>query len=209
MIVTRPVVRSYTAPYLEDAAAWVRARGHAVVWLEPRKARLVFPRPAEGDLHDLGWWSVLDLGRLDYRVAKRGTFEGMAYIRVPHDCYAIVRDRIVRDSIHEGPLREMELDCLACGACCRDNRVELEDADVRRFEDAGRAELARRPYARRDDGAVVLVLRRDKRCRHLGDDNRCGVYAIRPDACSTFPAGSECCLSSREEELGIMDGATA
>jgi hypothetical protein len=209
MIVARPVVRSFQPPFFDSAAAWVKARGHAVVWLSPRKARLVFPDPPDGDPHDLGWWSVLDLGRLAYRVATKGTFAGMAYIRVPHDCYGIVRDRIVRDSIHPGPTRDLDLDCLACGACCRDNRVELEDADVARFEAAGRRDLARAPYARRDDGAIVLVLRRDKRCRHLGDDNKCGVYAIRPDACSTFPAGSECCLSSREEELGIVDGATS
>jgi hypothetical protein len=209
MSVARPVVRSFKAPHLNQAAAWVRAGGHSVVWLSPRKARLFFAKPRQDDDHDLGWWSVLDLGRLEYEVARRGAFAGMAYIRVPHDCYAIVRDRIVRDSIHPGPTRTIELDCLACGACCKDNRVELEDVDIERFEAAGRGELARPPYAKREDGSVILVLRKDKRCKHLGDDNKCAVYAIRPDACSTFPAGSECCLSSREEELGIVDGATA
>jgi Fe-S-cluster containining protein len=209
MKVSRPVVRSFKRPHLGAAAAWVRAGGHAVVWLAPRKARLVFARPLEGDEHDLGWWSVLDMGRSEYRVARRGPFAGMAYIRVPHDCYALVRERVVRDSVHPGATRTIELDCLSCGACCRANRVELEPKDVERFERAGRGELARPPYARRDDGALVLVLRRDKRCKHLGDDNRCAIYEIRPDACSTFPVGSECCLSSREQELGIVDGATA
>jgi len=208
MRVERPVVRSFRTPYLEEAAAWVRSGGHAVVWIEPRKARLVFRRPRDGDEHDLGWWSALDMGRTDYRVARHGTFEGMAYVRVPHDCYAIVRARVVRDSIHRGPWRSIDLDCLECGACCRDNRVELDDDDVARFERAGRGELARPPYARRDDGTVVLVLRKDKRCKHLADDNKCGIYAIRPGACSTFPVGSECCLSSREEEMGIVDGAS-
>jgi hypothetical protein len=208
MRVERPVVRSFRPPYLEEAAAWVRSGGHAVVWIEPRKARLVFPRPREGDEHDLGWWSALDMGRTEYSVARRGTFDGMAYVRVPHDCYAIVRARVVRDSIHRGPRRALDLDCLECGACCKDNRVELDDDDVARLENAGRGELARAPYARRDDGAVVLVLRKDKRCKHLAEDNKCGIYPIRPDACSTFPVGSECCLSSREEEMGIVDGAS-
>ena len=95
MIVVRPVVRSFRAPYLEQASAWVRSGGHSIVWLAPRKARLVFTRPRDDDDHDLGWWSVLDLGRLDYRVAREGTtFGGMAYIRIPHDCYAIVRDQL-------------------------------------------------------------------------------------------------------------------
>jgi Fe-S-cluster containining protein len=187
----------------------VRAGGHAVVWVEPRKARLVFARPAGDDELDLGWWSLLDMGRHEYRIAKRGPFSGMAWARVPHDCYFIIRDRVVRDSIYEEATRALSLDCLACAACCKDNQVELDDVDVERFERAGRPELARPPYARRDDGRIVLVLRRDERCQHLEDDNRCAIYALRPDACSTFPAGSECCLSSREEELGIVDGASA
>jgi Fe-S-cluster containining protein len=208
MRIVRPVVRSFTRPHVKRAAAWVRAGGHAVVWLAPNKARLVFAKPKKGDEHDLGWWSVLDLGRYDYDVETRGPFAGLALIRVPHDCYAIVRDRTGRDSVHEGPTRTIELDCLECGACCRDNRVELEDQDIARFEGAGRLDLTRAPYAKRDDGKIILVLRKDKRCKHLADDNKCGIYPIRPDACSTFPAGSECCLSSREEELGIIDGAT-
>jgi Fe-S-cluster containining protein len=207
MRVTRPVVRNFKWPHRKQAAAWVRAGGHALVWASPRKARLVFARPRRGDENDLGWWSVLDLGRSEYVVARSGPFAGLAYMRVPHDCYSIVRDRVVRDSIHPDPTREIELDCLACAACCKGNRVVLEDEDVERFERAGRGDLARAPYAKRDNGQIVLVLRRDKRCRHLGGDNRCGIYSFRPSACSTFPAGSECCLSSREEEMGIVDGA--
>lgn len=207
MRVTRPVVRNYTWPHRQQAAAWVRGGGHALVWREARRARLVFPRPRAGDEFDLGWWSVLDLGRSDYSVARTGPFAGMGLLRVPHDCYSIVRQRVVRDSVHAGPTREIDLDCLACGACCRDNRVELASEDITRFEDAGRGELARPPYARRVDGKMVLTLRKDKNCAHLGSDNRCGVYAIRPDACRTFPPASECCLSSREEEMGLVDGA--
>jgi hypothetical protein len=209
MRVVRPVVRSYSWPYRAEAAAWVRAGGHALLWESPRKARLVFAKPRPGDEHDLGWWSVLDLGRSAYTVVWRGGFAGLAYLRVPHDCYGIVRERALRDSIHPAPTRAITLDCLECGACCKDNRVEIEEVDVERFEKAGRGELAKPPYAKRDDGKLILVLRRDKRCKHLASDNRCDIYPIRPDACSTFPAGSECCLSAREEELGIVDGASA
>jgi uncharacterized protein len=208
MRVTRPVVRSYTWRHREQAAAWVRRGGHAVVWRESRRARLIFSRPRRGDDFDLGWWSVLDLGRSEYRVARSGPFAGMGYLRVPHDCYSIVRSRVVRDSIHAEPTRDLDLDCLECAACCRDNRVELNEGDVERFAGAGRGELARPPYARRQDGRLILVLQSDRRCKHLGTDNKCGIYPIRPDACSTFPAGSECCLSSREEEMGIVDGVS-
>jgi Fe-S-cluster containining protein len=205
--VVRPVVRSFKWPFLQEAASWVLAGGHAVVWLSGRKARLVFSNPREGDDLDLGRWSALDLGRSEFELAKKGPFVGMAYLRVPHDCYAIVRERVLRDSIYAEATREMALDCLLCAACCRDNRVELDTDDVARFVDAGRAELARPPYARKDDGTIVLVLRKDKCCKHLAEDNRCDIYEMRPSACSTFPPGSECCLSSREAELGIVDGA--
>jgi hypothetical protein len=207
MVVERPVVRSFVLPHIDRASAWVRSGGHAVVWVAARKARLVFLRPRKGDDHDLGWWAALDIGRSRYAVARRGPFEGMAFVRVPHDCYFIVRERVTRDSVHAGPRRAIDLDCLTCAACCRDNRVELDDADVARFVGAARGELASPPYARRKDGRLFLVLRRDRRCKHLEGDNRCGIYAIRPDACSTFPVGSECCLSSREEVFGIVDGA--
>jgi hypothetical protein len=207
MIVIRPVTRSFDWPYRAEAAAWVKSGGHALVWMTPRKARHFFARPRKGDDGDLGWWSILDLGCSEYRVARAGPLTGMAYLRVPHDGYWVVRQRILRDSIHPGPRRKVELECLACGACCKDNRVELEEADVARFSEAGRSELARRPYAKREDGRLVLVLRRDKCCKHLAGDNYCDIYAIRPNACSTFPPGSECCLSAREEELGVVDGA--
>ena len=78
MRVVRPVVRSFRWPYVEEAATWVRAGGHAIVWVAPRKARLVFRRPRKGDDGDLGRWSALDMGRSGWLVATHGPFEGMA-----------------------------------------------------------------------------------------------------------------------------------
>ncbi len=204
--IVRPVVRSFVWRFRANAASWVRAGGHAIVWVTSRQARLVVERPRAGDESDAGLWSALDLGRSEFVTVARGPFRGLATLRIPHDCYSIVRSRILRDSIHEGPTRALGLDCLSCAACCKANRVVLDDADIARFDGAGCGHLARPPYARRDDGATVLVLRRDRTCKHLGADNRCAIYALRPSACSTFPAGSECCLSSRAEELGIVDG---
>jgi hypothetical protein len=59
---------------------------------------------------------------------------------------------------------------------------------------------------REEDGTVVLRLLASRNCRHLRRDKRCAIYELRPDSCRLFPAGSECCLYSREEELGIVDG---
>jgi hypothetical protein len=210
--VTRPVVRSFNERYIREAARYVRGGGHAIVWGpdegQKKRATLVFRKPV-GDDNDLGFWAVMDLGKHRYRVEDAGALAGLATFKVPRDCEEIVRHWVERDSVFEGPTRTMVLDCLTCGACCRDNRVILEDEDVDRFHKAGRADLMKRPYARKEDGRVILTLRRggDKACKHLAADNKCGIYEIRPNACSTFPMGSECCLFAREEELGITDGA--
>lgn len=205
-MVTRPVVRSFDVRFVKNAAAFVRGGGHALVWEGKRKAKLVFRAPKD-ELTDLGYWALLDLSRTRYQVERSGPLRGLAVSRIPPDCFSIVRGWATRDSVHEGPTRTLDLDCLACGACCRDNEVVLEDEDIERFVSAGRQDLARRPWAKKGDGRVVLVLQRDKRCKHLAGDNKCGIYPIRPSACSTFPMGSECCLFSRQEELGIVDGA--
>jgi Fe-S-cluster containining protein len=178
------------------------------VWDAQEWARFVVPRPADGDDHDLGRWAMLDMGRWNFAIVKRGPMNGLAFMRVPRELLEIVRHRTERDSSLPGPTHAMRLDCLACGACCRANEVVLEDVDVERFEKAGRGELAKRPYTRRHrDGRVILTLRKDGRCHHLADDNRCDIYALRPEACSTFPVASEGCLFSREDELGIYEGA--
>jgi Fe-S-cluster containining protein len=212
MMVLRPIVRQFKSQFTREIAAHVRGGGHAVVWdkREPGKrarARLVFPLPKEGDDGDFAVWALLDMGKSGrWTEIDRGPLRGLGTSLVPADCHDIVRHRAERDSIHEGTQREMNLDCLKCGACCTDNEVILHDVDVERLRDGGRADLTRPPFARKKDGKLVLTLLESKNCRHLGGDNKCGIYALRPDSCSTFPVASECCLFAREEELGIVDG---
>lgn len=206
--VMRPVVRSFTIRFAKDAAAYVRKGGQAIVWDSEKRARLFFSAP-DGDPADLGAWAAYDLGRHRWQVHARGTFSGLASVRVPADCLWIVTRRAERDSVHAGPRRRVAFDCTKCGACCRENEVVLGARDVARFKRAGRDELAKRPYARRrNDGRLVLTLLRNKRCRHLGRNLTCGIYEIRPHACSEFPMGSESCLFAREDELGKIDGAS-
>jgi uncharacterized protein len=204
--VVRPVVRAFRAGFEREAAAHVRAGGHAAVW-DARRVRLVFRRPRRAAVSDLGRWALLDLGLTRWSTATRGPLRGLAFAKVPKDCIGIVEDRVARDSIHSGSTRTMHLDCRACAACCRHNRVEIEAPDVARFERAGRPELARAPYARKDGNKLVLRLLRSGDCRHLLGDRSCGIYELRPGSCRTFPQGSEGCLFSREEELGLVDGA--
>ena len=214
--VHRPIVRSFDSKYSKEAAAHVHAGGHAVVWtrkpnargkVEPR-AVLVFREPADGDIGDLGMWSVYDLGKFRWKVEDTGALKGLATTLVPRDGHWIVKRRAERDAVHPGPTRTIAFDCLACGACCQDNEVVLEKVDLDRFKQGGRPDLTKLPFAKRDaDWRILLTLLPSKRCRHLADSNLCGIYEIRPDACSEFPVGSECCLFAREDLLGIVDGA--
>jgi hypothetical protein len=170
----------------------------------------VFPAPKDDDEQDFAVWALLDMGKSGrWTRIESGALRGFATSMVPRDCHDIVRHRAERDSVHEGTQRAMDLDCLKCGACCTDNEVILHDVDVARLRDGGRADLTRPPFARKTDGKLVLtLLPNSKNCRHLAGDNKCGIYALRPDSCSTFPVASECCLFAREEELGITDGVS-
>ena len=206
--VTRPIVRSFKARFFRECAAWVQSGGHGVFWESEGRARLVFPTPAN-DVTDLGYWSVLDLGLSNYETHTRGKFTGLSSVVVPKDCNDVVQNRAERDSIHAGPTRTVSFDCLACGACCKDNEVVLEKADYKRFAEGGRPELGKPPLAMRRGRKIMLTLLADKSCRHLQSDNKCAIYTLRPNACSEFPVASECCLFAREDGYGLRDGAPA
>jgi Fe-S-cluster containining protein len=206
-VVVRPVVRSFSIGRAREAAAFVRSGGQVVLWDTPTRARLVVQVPDRSNPTDFGEWAILDLGKFRHEVVRRGVLKGLATSLVPRDCNGIVRRRAERDRIHPGPTRRLLLDCLACGACCRQNKVTLERRDIERFARAHLSKLTRMPYARRQDGKLVLRLTKDRRCLHLAADNRCGIYEVRPEMCRIFPMGSECCLSARAEEFGLFDGA--
>lgn len=176
------------------------------MWESKRRALMVTPEP-EDEVSDLHYWSRLDLGKIEYDKPRSGPFRGLAVSRVRQIDLDIVQRRAFRDSVHRASTRRVRLDCLDCGACCRSNRVELLEEDIERFEDADRADLLRAPYARKDGKTIVLRLLKSRDCRHLGRDLKCAIYEIRPNACSEFPMGSECCLFAREDELDIIDGA--
>ena len=209
-LVVRPVVRSFDQRWAKEAALHVRAGGHALVWNGDKRVSLVLPPPSRRKAEkekDLGYWSLLDLGVDSFKRARAGTFRGLVVHRVEKDAVEIVRRRALRDSVHPRATRKIRLDCESCASCCRDNNVILEPVDFARFKNAGREDLGRPPYTRRDGERVVLRLLKSRDCRHLGADKRCGIYPLRPESCRSFPAGSESCLYSREVELGLVDGA--
>ena len=87
-------------------------------------------------------------------------------------------------------LRDEAVDCLTCGACCREAYHTVEVG-------------ARDPFVRahpellhRTDGRLQ-VIRNGPRCACLGPDLRCSVYADRPRTCRDFERGGPNCVDAR------------
>lgn len=196
--ITRPLWRAFRSNALPAAAEHVRAGGLAVV----RSAldwKLFVPTDEDGDLPELCMWAMMDLGVRAPKRAEKGALAGSTWTRLTDGQRVLVRRWLKRDRGHEGATTEVRLDCTACGACCRRNRVVLEDDDFARWKKAGREDLGLRPNVRRHRGRSLVVLRDDGDCIHLRG-NLCGIYALRPDNCRAFPAGCEPCLSARLED---------
>ena len=85
---------------------------------------------------------------------------------------------------------DAELDCLACGACCREAyhtvEVSRRDAFVRLHRELTHEQEGR-----------LHVLRNGPRCVCLGDDFRCAHYADRPRTCRDFERGGPNCVEAR------------
>jgi Fe-S-cluster containining protein len=206
--VERPVWRKFHTRFSDRAAHWVKSGGHAVVYADDGRMWMVVGVDRRRKLTELALWSLLAVEQQTAPIVKHGPFEGLRRARVePHAEWAVL-DWCDRDSGFEHPTRILELDCLECAACCHDASVVLDDDDLKRFRNAGRADLTTSRYVRRRaDGRVHLRFLREGRCQHLGVDYRCAIYAIRPFNCSAFPVGSEACLAAREATRSIRDEA--
>ncbi len=205
--VVRPIWRSFKTAFLKRAAAHVRAGGHAVILRDDEKLDMILGVDGAGKITELGLWSILAIEQQRWRRVTSGPAKGLATARVKADYEGSVLDWCERDSVHEGPARMIRLDCLECAACCHESNVVLDEADLERFTEGGRADLLGRAYIKRArDGRITLRFAETGKCQHLGRDRKCRIYTIRPDNCRAFVVGSEACLAAREDTLGYRDG---
>jgi Fe-S-cluster containining protein len=207
--IDRPVWRKFRARWLARAATHVRRGGHAVIERDDGGVELLLGVGEDGKITELGLWSVLAIEQQRWRRVKDGPAKGLASVKVRDAFGGSVVDWCDRDSVHAGSTRRIELDCLECGACCHQSNVVLDEDDFARWREAGRKDLFDKAYLKKKNGRVTLRFLENGRCRNLGRDNKCGIYAIRPDNCSVFVVGSECCLAAREDTLKIRDGLPA
>ena len=91
--------------------------------------------------------------------------------------------------LHEAAFAK--IDCLTCAACCRNYSPRFKPPDIKRIS----KHLKMREsdfidtYLRRDEDGDYVVQRLP--CPFLGDDNRCGIYDVRPSDCERFPYTDE------------------
>ena len=81
-----------------------------------------------------------------------------------------------------------EVQCLDCANCCKTMTPTFTKPEIRRI--AERVGMSYDQYYEKylhvddDNGDIVNNL---QPCQHLGKDNKCRVYDIRPNDCRTFP----------------------
>ncbi len=98
-----------------------------------------------------------------------------------------------------------ELDCLACGACCRtghDGRILIPAEDLARWRRSGREDIADAVQPGHF-GQVAFATRPDGGCVWLGTEaspNACRIYDERGTTCRTFERGSPQCLEFRRDQ---------
>lgn len=80
-----------------------------------------------------------------------------------------------------------KLDCLDCGNCCKQLQIVVDERDLQRLAKrlgVSAGDVRTKYVARAEDGTLHF---RSSPCPFLGEDNACGVYEDRPQACRDFP----------------------
>ena len=96
------------------------------------------------------------------------------------------------------------LDCLTCGACCRqasDGRILVPDEDLARWRAQGKVELLEQ-IVPGHFGEMAFAFTADGACVHLGTSDcshACRIYDDRGTTCREFERGSWQCLEFRRD----------
>lgn len=99
---------------------------------------------------------------------------------------------------------EHELDCLACGACCRqasDGRILVPAEDLVRWRRAGRSDLSAQ-LVPGHFGELAFAATAQGACVHLGTPeapHACRIYELRGTTCREFEKGSWQCHEFRRD----------
>jgi len=80
-----------------------------------------------------------------------------------------------------------EIDCLECGNCCKKSSPILRNPDIKRIAKSlnMKTKAFMQKYLKKDEDGDWVT--KSRPCPFLGQDNRCSIYAIRPEDCADFP----------------------
>src|SRR5262245_37038124 len=98
-------------------------------------------------------------------------------------------------------------ECDGCGACCRTFPIFAAQTDADR-EPRIAAEGRKLPQALTTGEwhYRLYPLPFLEACCFLDGEDRCAIYATRPDVCRRFAAGSDQCQQARERQgLGVLE----
>lgn len=99
---------------------------------------------------------------------------------------------------------EEALDCLTCGACCRqgsDGRILVPEQDILRWKRQDRTDLVRQLQPGHF-GEQAFATTPEGACVHLGTDecgNACQIYEDRGTTCREFERGCAQCHEFRRD----------
>ena len=86
----------------------------------------------------------------------------------------------------------LRFECTQCGNCCRNHGqytyVYVTEPEIQAI--AGHLGLTRGTFLRdlctREEGSSWSLRMDEPACPFLGEDNRCGIYPVRPMQCRTW-----------------------
>ena len=80
-----------------------------------------------------------------------------------------------------------EIDCLQCANCCKTTPALVSNEDMNRISkhlQISSKDFMIKYVTKDNDGDTVL---NKSPCTFLGNDNKCGIYEVRPFACKDYP----------------------
>ncbi|HLA52217.1 MAG TPA: YkgJ family cysteine cluster protein [Flavitalea sp.] len=92
-----------------------------------------------------------------------------------------------------------KIDCLTCANCCKKFSPRFKTPDIKRISRHLKMKESDfiETYLRIDgDGDYVV---KSSPCPFLGQDNRCGIYEVRPSDCERFPYTNEDVIIKKQE----------
>ena len=90
-----------------------------------------------------------------------------------------------------------KIDCLQCGACCRNYSPRFKTPDIKRISRHLKMKEGAfiETYLRLDEDGDYVA--KSTPCPFLGIDNFCSIYEVRPSDCERFPYTNEDVLLKR------------